>query len=122
MKIMSLIAVLTLSLATSMANADQAGDLRQGEVEGIAQIIDVRDDQMFPVRTLTLSAMVSCGARILGGYSKDLGNDNVEVGVRLAYQPTGGMCLAMPTRHEIEVQVNSMTPVNITVNGLAIPL
>lgn len=91
--------------------------LRQGEVEAFAEIVKVEDNQMFPVRTVALTAMIPCGARVLGAYANRVGEEQVEVGVKMAVHQSGMFCLAMPRPVQLQVSFHSETPARILVRN-----
>lgn len=62
--------------------------------------------------------MKPCAGRVLGGYSEELEDGRIEVGVKMAYLPTAGMCLAMPTEEKAKIKIFSMDAKEIVVRGL----
>lgn len=113
MKLLAMAAV-TLLFFSHSAEAN----LRPGETEAYAEIVGVKDNRMFPVRTVALTAMQPCGSRMLGAYAVPVSAGRVEVGVRLAVRAGGAFCLAMPRPVGLQVAFRSETPAEISVRNL----
>lgn len=93
-------------------------ELRPGETQVFAKIVSVKDNRMFPVRTVALTAMQPCGSRMLGAYAVPVSEGRVEVGVKLAVQAGGAFCLALPRPVSQQVAFRSEAPAEISVRNL----